>query len=136
MEIVEWAVLIGASLITLFWGIGLRSYATRSGQVSQRSANVMVLFTVSIVLVLCTELSNLHLLWMFPISILLGLLALSSPYLLIPILGKFLARLWSIGLNRENIHQNNKIFDRISEYHEHGMSIKEARKRIKEEFPQ
>ena len=86
---------------------------TKSGEcVIMPTVNTLMLFIVSLILVPALKISPLHIFWMFPASILLGLLSVSFPFSLITIFGNVVASIACIGLNQIEVQKNR---DRVKE---------------------
>jgi hypothetical protein len=96
-----------ASLFTLIWLYAIRYNMQRANRASQSSINSTSLHIVCILIVVIFKISALHLLWMFPVSVIIGLLYLTLPFSLISILAIPLEKLLYIGLDRNEIKKQN-----------------------------
>lgn len=88
-------------LVTLSWLGGIRLHTIKGEGVSGGTVNVTVLFVVSLVIVPIFQFSPLHLLWMFPISVLFGILLAESEILSLP--GYYLWKVMCLGIDTSNM---------------------------------
>src|SRR6185503_13383820 len=88
---------VGA-LITMFWACGIRSYVRTGQGVSQQTVNQTMMFGLSLVVVPIFGFSPFHLLWMFPVSFIVGTLSFALPFSLLSVLGSV------ITINRRFLH--------------------------------
>lgn len=94
---------ISCVLIAISWGILIRHKA-KTEQATEKIFEVFgLLMAVSLILIPTLFLSPFHLLWMFPVSFLLGSLSLVFPLnLLLWPLASLYSSLWYIGLKPNN----------------------------------
>jgi len=99
MRIIANILYIICVLIVISWGILIRHKA-KAEQSTEKIFEVFgLLMVVSLILIPTLSLSPFHLLWMFPVSFLLGPLSLIFPLnLLLWPLASFYSSLWYIGL--------------------------------------
>ena len=90
-------------LYALVWGINIR----RKAKIERRTEKIFevhaLLLAVSVVLIPVLSLSPFHLLWMFPVSFLLGLMSIFFPFNLLWPLASLYASLWYIGIKHREI---------------------------------
>lgn len=85
-------------LFAIAWGILMRQKA-KAEQATEKIFEVFgLLMVVSLILIPTLSLSPFHLLWMFPVSFMLGPLSLISPFRLPWPLASLYGSLWYIGL--------------------------------------
>jgi len=107
MSVFEIILFIVAILISIGWGYGVRTYVHSGQGVSHGTANTTMLFVISIIVVLIAALSPYHLLWMFPLSWLIGTLShLVFPFSLLSIPGHLFVSLCCIGLDPVEVQRN------------------------------
>ena len=98
MHIIASILYVICVLFAISWGVLLRRKA-KTEQVTERILEVFgLLMVVSLILIPALSLSPFHLLWMFPVSFLLGLLSLIFPFRLLWPLASLYGSLWYIGL--------------------------------------
>lgn len=98
MHIIANIIYIICVLIAISWGILIRHRA-KTEQATEKIFEVFgVLMVVSLILIPTLSLSPFHLLWMFPVSFLLGTLSLIFPFSLLWPLASLYSSLWYIGL--------------------------------------
>jgi len=99
MHIIANVLYISCVLFAILWGINIRQKA-KTEQATEKIFEVFgLLMVVSLILIPTLSLSPFHLLWMFPVSFLFGLLSLIFPLnLLLWPLASFYSSLWYIGL--------------------------------------
>ena len=103
MEIIGYVVYGIGVLFAVAWLIGIRTY-TNSGQgLTISTVNTTMLFIVSLALVPILQVDPLHLLWMYPLSFVLGMLSLVFPFSLLSIPGHLVGWIACIGLNQAEI---------------------------------
>jgi len=115
MVFIEISAWLAAALIALGWVYGVRSYLGRGRPVQQQTINIIMLFCVSLIAA-PTLGSSLHLLWMFPAAILLGLLSLSFPFSLLTPPGYYFGLLCSVGLDHNNVKRRRAAFEEGAEF--------------------
>jgi len=84
-------------VFAILWGITMRRRA-KMGQIERIFEVFGLLMVISLILIPVLSLSPFHLLWMFPVSYLLGMLSLFFPLRLLWPLASFYGALWYIGL--------------------------------------
>jgi len=98
MHIIASILYVICVLFAISWGVLLRSKA-KTEQATERIFEVFgLLMVVSLILIPALSLSPFHLLWMFPVSFLPGLLSLIFPFRLLWPLASLYGFLWYIGL--------------------------------------
>lgn len=119
MEIVGYAIYgIGVVLAGSFL-FGIRSYTANGTGVSKQTVNTTMLFIVSLVVVPAMSLSPLHLLWMFPVSFMLGMLSLIFPFSLLSIPGRVIFYIACFGLDLEEAKARSQL---LKKEHQERMS--------------
>jgi hypothetical protein len=106
MEIVGYIVYGVGVVLAITWIIGIRTHSNSGQGVTMPTVNSTMLFIVSLVVVVAFELSPFHLLWMYPVSFVLGMLSLAFPLSLLSIPGNILAFIACIGLDQQEIQRN------------------------------
>ncbi len=103
MQILGYVVYAVAALLTATFLFGIRVDAARGARVFKGSANVTLLFVLSLLIIPAASLSPLHLLWLFPASwvfgTVLGMLSRLFPFSLFSFPGQCLFRLVCIGVD-------------------------------------
>ena len=89
------------------WGILIRDKAKAEQAIEGMFGVFGLLMVVSLILIPILSLSPFHLLWMFLVSFLLGLLSLIFPFNLLLPLGSFYSSLWCIGLKSGKFVKKN-----------------------------
>ena len=79
MELVSKLLLLAAIVWTVGRMVRIRAQVRNGGIIIPPIASATLVFTVSIIVVLATGISALHLLWLFPVSFVLGTALLISP---------------------------------------------------------
>ena len=135
MEILEIIIFIIGVLLTLSWIYGIRTNIKRGDGVTKGTVNITMLFIISLILVPILKISSLHLLWMFPVSMLIGFLSQALfPLSLLSIPSHIITVISCLGLDKSEVARNTAAVDRGNELvHIEGLSIEEAKKRLKEE---
>lgn len=134
MEIVGYIVYGIGLLLAITWLIGIRTY-TKSGKgVTMSTVNTTMLFIVSLIVIPVLKISPLHLLWMYPVGIVLGMFSLSFPFSLLSIPGNVVALIACIGLDQNEVQKNKERIRRgVELVHREGLTVEEAKKRLEEE---
>jgi len=89
------------TLLAISWGILIRS-KSNAEQATEKIFEVHgLLMTTSLILVPILSLSPFHLLWMFPMSFVLGFLSMFFPFRLLWPFATLYGELWYIGLKRK-----------------------------------
>jgi hypothetical protein len=112
MQLVGILLWIVGALITMFWAYGIRSYVRTGQGVSQQTVNQTMMFGLSLVVVPIFGLSPFHLLWMFPVSFILGTLSFVSPFSLLSVPGRIFGAICCIGLTRSQSTSSINPFDK------------------------
>lgn len=100
MSIIEIIILIAASIFTFVWILGIRRFIVSGQGITRQTINTAMLFIVSIALVFILRFSSFNLLWMFPLSWVLGTFSLAFPFSLLWIFGRYFALIFVIGLSQ------------------------------------
>ncbi|MBI5216329.1 MAG: tetratricopeptide repeat protein [Ignavibacteriae bacterium] len=99
MEIIGYIILGLSIIITLGWCINIRHKATYE-QATEKAMELQgFLMTASIILVFVIPLSSFHLLWMLPVSFILGLLSVTTPLKVLWIFSSIYFSFWYIGIS-------------------------------------
>ncbi len=134
MEIVGYSVYGLAVIVAFIWMVGIRNYTISGKGVVMSTVNTTMLFFVSLLAIPIFQLSPFHLFWMYPLSFLLGMMSLASPFSILSILGKFVFSIACFGLNREEVERNTERVRRgVELVNREGLSVEEAKKRLEEE---
>jgi uncharacterized membrane protein len=133
MKILEWAITIVATIVALGWAYGIRTYVRQGQGVTQQTVNTTMLGFISIIAILLPGISPLHLLWVLPISWLMGTFSLAFPFSLLSIPGRFFGLLCCVGLDKEEVARNTAKVDRLQELIKSGLSPDDAVKKVREE---
>jgi hypothetical protein len=115
MVFIEIFIWLAAALIALGWVQGVRFYLERGRPVQQQTIHIVMLFFVSLVAAPILG-SSFHLLWMFPVAILLGFLSLSFPFSLLTPAGHYFGLLCSIGMDHDNVKRRRAAFEEGAEF--------------------
>jgi hypothetical protein len=116
MQVVGVLLWIGTAFITIFWAYGIRSYV-RSGQgVSQQTVNQTMMFALSLIIVPIFGLSPFHLLWIFPVSFVFGMLSFVFPFSLLSVPGRTFGTICCIGLTQRQATGSINLFDKDGNY--------------------
>lgn len=90
-------------LIALAWGFFIRGKARGEQATSKMHETNGMLMIISLILISVFSWSPLHLLWMFPLAFLLGLLSMIPPFKLLWPLASIYGSLWYIGISNLGI---------------------------------
>ena len=112
---VGYAIYVLCVLVTIGWIVGIRTYTLRGSPPTRQTVNATMLFVVSLALVPLLSLSPFHLLWMFPVSFVFGILSLAFPFSLVSLPGQWFFFLTCIGLDREQALRNQARLARLRE---------------------
>jgi hypothetical protein len=133
MQIIGYAVYGIAVFLAGTFFIGIRSNTARGAGVTRQTVNTTMLFTVSLVVVPLLSLSPFHLLWMFPISFVLGALSLAFPFSLLSIPGRGIFHIACIGLDQKELRKRQ---DRIKKLQSvmmaEGVTAEQAKAKLEE----
>ncbi len=108
MHIIAGIIYAFGVLLTISWGILMRSKAKTEGVTEKIFETFGLLMVVSLILIPILSLSPFHLLWMFPASFLLGLISIVPPFRLLWPLASLYGFLWYIGLKPKETTKENK----------------------------
>ncbi len=97
MQIIGIIIWIVAATYTLAWGLLIRGKAKNEQAVEHSFEVPALLFMVSVILIPTLSLSPFHLLWMMPLSYVLGIASLMFPFNLLWFPASLYAALWYIG---------------------------------------
>lgn len=103
MQILEYIIYGIGVLFALGWGFNIRSKARGEQATSKMHETFGMLMVVSLILIPVFSWSPLHLLWMFPLAFLLGLLSMMPPFKILWPLASIYGSLWYIGISNEGI---------------------------------
>jgi hypothetical protein len=98
MEIVELTIYVIAIFLALAWAFGIRTYTKRGTGTTMATVNTTMLFFISLIMLPILELSALHFLWIYPVSVVIGMLSLSPPFSILSYPGRIFASIVCIGL--------------------------------------
>ncbi|MBI2345755.1 MAG: hypothetical protein HYV03_02480 [Deltaproteobacteria bacterium] len=140
MSVGEIIVLGIAILVVLASLFSLRTHLFSGKSLQQQTVNIYMLLTIVTIVIPLAQFSSYHLLWLFPVSILLGTLSLVFPFSLLSIPGHLFGRLCLIGVDQSkmgaNIDRYQKISKRFAELHEAGVPQDQIKKQLTDEFGQ
>jgi len=94
-----WLIWLVGSIVAVGWVYGIRHYTRRGIGVSQQTVNRTMLFFVSLIVTLSLRISPYHLLWLFPLSWVIGTLSLIFPFSLLSIPGGLFGDMCCVGLD-------------------------------------
>ena len=129
-QALSWIVIGVAALLVLTWIYGIRTHTLRGSPPTKMTVNTTMLWTACLVIVLTTKISPLHLLWLFPLSLIIGTFSLAFPFSLLSIPGWLFGRLCTIGIDPKEVERNTALQRRFSELVRSGMSPDEARAKV------
>jgi len=131
MEIIGYVVYSIGVLLSVAWLIGIRIY-TNSGQgVTMSAANTTMLFIASLVLIPILHINPLHLLWMFPLAFVIGILSFALPFSLLSIPGRIIVWIACLGLNHAELAVKQERFQKLQELTiKEGMTAEEAKSQL------
>lgn len=89
-------------IFAILWGITMRRRA-KMGQIERIFEVFGLLMAISLILIPILSLSPFHLLWMFPVSYILGMLSIFPPLRLLWPLASFYGSLWYVGLKSKRV---------------------------------
>ena len=122
MEYFEILVYAVCMILTLIWLLGIRLHTKTREGVAQGTVNITMLFIVSLTLVPLLYLSPFHLIWMFPLAVVVGMLSNHFPFSLLSIPGYMLWRITCIGIDTSDVTHKGiyglslvDLHDRLSE---------------------
>lgn len=99
MNIIEYIIIGLSILFTLGWCFNIR-HKVKYEQAREKGMELQgFLMTASIILVLIIHLSPFHLLWMLPVSFILGLLSVTTPLRVLWIFSSIYFSFWYIGIS-------------------------------------
>ena len=98
-SIIGYIILVLSILLTLVWCLRIRQ-KVRNEQATEKAMELQgFLMTVSILIVLLLKLSYFHLLWMIPLSFILGLISITTPIKILWTFSSFYFAFWYIGIS-------------------------------------
>jgi len=109
MSTFEIIVLVGVIFTIFYWLYGIRLWFSQGRGVSNASANLAFLWTLSLITVLILRITTWHLLWIFPLLYFL----VYRVWVIMPlhIGGRLMILLANIGLNKQDVILKEKILD-------------------------
>lgn len=133
MKILEMGLLILGGLLALVWAYGVRHYVNRGTPPTQMTVNTAMLFAVTVVAVWLLRISPFHLLWAFPVGVVLGTMSLVFPVSLLGIPGRLYGQVCCWGLNWTEVEKRRRRIERFGELRRSGMTPEAALQTVKEE---
>ena len=127
--------IIGA-IVSLSWSYGVRTYFRHGDPPTKMTINMTMLFTIWVLAVPLFGFSPFHLLWLFPLSYILGMLSLAFPFSLLSIPGYMYATLCCLGLDQGEVARNTERVNRLRELMIDGLDLEQAKRRLQEEIEQ
>ena len=134
MEIISIAICVVCSFISLSFIYSIRDFTSRGVGASRQVVIRTMLFSIFLMMVLCTPISAFHLLWIFPLIFIIGSFSLELPFSLLSIPAQFFFKLCTLGLNHTEVNKNIARFARFQELILKGWSQEEAKEQLKKEF--
>lgn len=133
MEVLGWILWACGLLIGLSWSYGVRTYVRTGQGVQQATVNQTMLVLASVVAVPLLGFSPFHLLWLFPVTFIVGMLSLVFPFSLVSLFGRPFGQMCCVGLDRDEVERNTRRVERFRELVMGGMSPEQAKEHIKQE---
>ena len=134
MEILKYIFYALGVIVTVGWLYGIRVHTMTGEGVNKGTVNITMLFLISLILVPLLDISTFHLLWLFPLSVILGFLSITFPFSVLWIPGRIVWRMACIGIDMEEASKRHEKIRRAQELVlREGLSVEEAIKRVKEE---
>ena len=106
MEIISIAICVVCSFISLSFIYSIRDFTSRGVGASRQVVIRTMLFSIFLMMVLCTPISAFHLLWIFPLIFIIGSFSLELPFSLLSIPAQFFFKLCTLGLNHTEVNKN------------------------------
>jgi len=128
-----WLIWLVGLIVAVGWVYGIRNYMRRGMGVTQQTVNTTMLFFVSFIVTLSLRISPYHLLWLFPLSWLLGTLSLVFPFSLLSIPGRLFGDMCCVGLDWEEVQKNEERLARAKELLQEGLSPEEIKEVLSDE---
>lgn len=100
MIYISWFIWIAGLVLAMSWAFGIRHHVRSGLGLTQQTVNQTMLFFVSLVVVVALQITPLHLLWLFPVSFVLGTFSVFFPFSLLSILGKPFGYLCCVGIDK------------------------------------
>lgn len=113
MEIINTIIVFLSILLTMLWSASIRKKAKLGERAHQGNINSTFLFFISLLVVLIFGLSPLHLLWLFPVSALVGQFYEIFPLFLICFPALYFEKLLYIGINVRERYEMKRDTDEI-----------------------
>lgn len=120
-------------IIAISWISGTRSKIGSGDSVQIQTLNTLFLFIVSLLLIPLLKWSPLNLLWMYPVSWILGVLSLAWPLAFLSPFGNLIGTIACIGLDKTMVTRNRLRRQKLLELMTtENISAQEARKKLEE----
>jgi len=100
MIYITWFIWIIGLALAVTWAYGIRQHVSSGRGLTQQTVNQTMLFFASLIGVVALQITPLHLLWLFPLSFVLGMLSLAFPFSMISILGIPFGHLCCVGIDQ------------------------------------
>jgi len=94
-----WLIWIVGLIVAVGWVYGIRDYMRRGMGITHQTVHTTMLFFVSLIVILSLQITPYHLLWLFPLSWVMGTLSLAFPFSLLSIPGRPFMGMCCIGLD-------------------------------------
>jgi len=114
-------------VVAAVWVYGIRDSMRRGLGITQQTVNNTMLFFVSLIVTLSPQITPYHLLWLFPLSWLLGTLSLVFPFSLLSIPGRLFGDMCCVGLDWDEVQRNEERLVRAKELLQEGLSPEEIK---------
>lgn len=100
MIYISWFIWIVGLVLAVSWAFGIRQRVSSGMGLTQQTVNQTMLFFASLIGVVALQITPLHLLWLFPVGWVLGMLSIAFPFSLLSILGKPFGHLCCVGIDK------------------------------------
>lgn len=128
-----WLIWIVGLIVAVGWVYGIRDYMRRGMGITHQTVHTTMLFFVSLIVILSLQITPYHLLWLFPLSWVMGTLSLAFPFSLLSIPGRPFMGMCCIGLDWEEVQKNEERLARAKELLQEGLSPEEIKEVLSDE---
>jgi len=128
-----WLIWLVGLIVAVGWAFGVRTTLRSGSGITQQTVNTTMLFFVSLLVILSFRISPYHLLWLFPLSWLMGTLSLAFPFSLLSIPGGLFRGMCCIGLDWDEVQKNEERLARAKELLQEGLSPEEIKELLSDE---
>lgn len=127
--VLEWITYALAVFFLGGWILGIRRSSVTVEGATKGVINTVGLWLIALGVVVVGEISPFHLLWVYPLCMLIPMLFPSS---LLPIVGTSVAALALVGLNREMIVARREQYEKVQDLMLDGMSAEQSKQHLME----